>query len=55
MSSVHDVLQAVTLAQANPPAHAVGVPATQVPEPLHVLRVSFPLLQAGVPQAVADG
>jgi hypothetical protein len=38
-------LQAVALAQVNPPAQAVAVPAVHVPEPLQALTVSMPLAQ----------
>jgi hypothetical protein len=42
VSEVHDVLQAVGLAQMRPPAHGIALPPLHVPDPSHmppVLRV----------------
>jgi hypothetical protein len=51
----HAVSQVVALAQMNPPGHAPGVPALQVPVPLHAPPgVSCPLLHvAAAPHDVA--
>jgi hypothetical protein len=52
---MHIVLQAVALAQTNPPEQAFGVPAVHVPVPLHDPRgVSIPLEQETVPQGVVE-
>jgi hypothetical protein len=51
-SDVQAVLHAVALAQTKPPGQAVGLPATQVPEPLQALVVIWPPPHEAVPQLV---